>query len=487
MTTMYPGRKFWQTSTPLGYLAGVLAIGVSTALLIGLSLTPIFAVLFYLCGIAVIAWRWGTGVSMVSSLLAFLAFNYFFIEPHGTLHVEHPEDWVSLFFFLLEGLFISYWVHRAYTAVAQARLRESEATHLYELSFSLGDLRRTEEVGLTLARHLYDVFNAEVVEVEISSGLPRALKAYRYPAGVAAMAAPPSYTLSLDTPRGRLGKISLWGTTPQIDLSLLNTFANLGALALERLTLAQSEARAQILEETDRLKTSLLSSVSHELRTPLATIKAAATSLRGGEVSLNSPASHDLIMAIDEETDQLTRLVGNLLDMSRIEAGVLKPKKEWNVLAEILSAVLKRMKRAAENHLLEINVSEELPLVAVDYDQVSQVFTNLLSNCIKYAPSHTSIQVQAHPNADFTWMNVQVSNQGPSVPEEHLPHIFDKFYRVTAADRVTGTGLGLSICKGIIEAHGGHIWAENLPQGFAFNFTLPLTWDGARPKVTYTE
>jgi two-component system, OmpR family, sensor histidine kinase KdpD len=110
---------------------------------------------------------------------------------------------------------------------------------------------------------------------------------------------------------------------------------------------------------------------------------------------------------------------------------------------------------------------------------MEQVFTNLISNSLKYAPANTTVSISAR--SDVETIHVQVSNQGPQVPPEHLERIFDKFYRVTAADRVTGTGLGLSICKGIIEAHGGHIWAENLIDGLAFNFTLPLTWDGARP------
>jgi two-component system, OmpR family, sensor histidine kinase KdpD len=138
--------------------------------------------------------------------------------------------------------------------------------------------------------------------------------------------------------------------------------------------------------------------------------------------------------------------------------------------------VLARMKHLAEEHKLEIDVPEELPLVPVDYVQMEQVFTNLLSNSLKYAPVNTVVRVLAQVEGDV--IHVLVSNQGPQIPREHLERIFDKFYRVTAADRVTGTGLGLSICKGIIEAHGGRIWAENLPDGLGFNFTLPLLWDG---------
>jgi two-component system sensor histidine kinase KdpD len=137
------------------------------------------------------------------------------------------------------------------------------------------------------------------------------------------------------------------------------------------------------------------------------------------------------------------------------------------------------MKNLAVEHRIEVDVPESLPLVPVDYVQMEQVFTNLVSNSLKYAPANTVVCIRAQVEDES--VHVQVSNQGPQVPSEHLERIFDKFYRITAADRVTGTGLGLSICKGIIEAHGGRLWAENVPDGLAFNFTVPLTWEGVKP------
>jgi len=228
------------------------------------------------------------------------------------------------------------------------------------------------------------------------------------------------------------------------------------------------------------LKSAILSSVSHELRTPLSTIKAAISSLRSGEVGWDSGARADLIAAIDEESDHLNFLVGNLLDMSRLESGALQPQLGWNILSEIVGSVLQRMRRLTEQHRIEVDLPEDLPMAPVDYVQMEQVFSNLLSNSLKYAPAGTLIRIEARILPDAS-LFVQVSNQGPPVPEEHLDRIFDKFYRITAAERVSGIGLGLSICKGIVEAHGGRIWAENLEAGFAFKFTLPLDWDGAQP------
>ena len=249
------------------------------------------------------------------------------------------------------------------------------------------------------------------------------------------------------------------------------------AIAIEKARLTEIESRAKVLEESDRLKSALLSSVSHELRTPLATIKAAATSLRSGEVGWDSEARQELLKAVEEEADHLNLLVGNLLNMSRIEANALRPERQWNVLREITASVVVRLHHPPEEHRITVDVAEDLPLVPVDFVLMEQVFNNLINNSIKYAPIGSTIQVRAQAEGDKE-LRVQVKNQGPPVPTEDLENIFEKFHRITAADRITGTGLGLSICKGIIEAHGGHIWAENLPSGFSINFILPLLLDG---------
>ena len=164
---------------------------------------------------------------------------------------------------------------------------------------------------------------------------------------------------------------------------------------MERVRLSQAASRARLLEESDRFKSSLLSSVSHELRTPLATIKAAVTSLRSETVEWDTDARVDLLAAVEEETDHLNQLVGNLLNMSRIEAGALKPERSWNSLAEIVSSALERMHQQTEKHKMEVDVSPDLPLVPVDYFQIEQVFINLISNSTKYSPEGTAISIHA--------------------------------------------------------------------------------------------
>jgi two-component system sensor histidine kinase KdpD len=281
--------------------------------------------------------------------------------------------------------------------------------------------------------------------------------------------------MPLQTARGLIGEIRLWSNEPfqGTEERLLKIFASQSVLALERIRLGESARKAKILEESDRMKSSLLSSVSHELRSPLAAIKASVSSLRSGEVDWESEARTELLTTVEEEIDHLNVLVGNLLDMSRIEAGALKPQQKPDMLAEIVGAVTGRMRPQTQNHKISVDIPDDLPLVNVDYLQMQQVFTNLLTNSLKYSPPGSTIRITATPK-DEQFLLVTLSNQSIPVPETDLERIFDKFYRINPSERVTGTGLGLSICKGIIEAHGGTIWAENLADGLAFNFTLPI-------------
>ena len=465
---------FWQ------YLRSFVLIAFITAIFFALRdvLDKTLIALIYLIPLGFITAFWGLGPGITSAVLTFVTFNYFFIQPYHTFAVHNPTDVVILIVFLIVAVVVSQLIGRAQAGQAMATAREREATQLYELSVALAGLHDDHAIAEILAKHIQAISQGEAVELNIMGAQPFV---FHLPESD-----PPTRTPELIVPiqavRGVLGEIRLWRTAPAISSGarrLLQTFASQGALALERAWLAQAESRARVIEESDKLKSAILSSVSHELRTPLSTIKAAASSLRGKEVGWDSPARTELIAAIDDEADHLNILVGNLLDMSRIESGALKPKREWNILSEIVGSVLARMKHLAEEHQIEVEIPENLPLVSVDYVQMEQVFTNLLSNSLKYAPANTTICIRAHVEEET--IHVQVSNQGPQVPPEHLERIFDKFYRTTAADRVTGTGLGLSICKGIIEAHEGRIWAENLTDGLAFNFTLPLIWDGATP------
>lgn len=461
------------------YSLALLLVGLTTGVLhlFGSVLDTQIATVGYLLPVVVSTLAWGLGPGIVAALAAFFTFNYFFIEPRYTLIVARSQDLLVLVAFLAVAAVLNQLLGRTRSALSNAQQREHEALRLYEFSTALAGQHTDRSIAHTVAQYALETFQAAGVEVVVEASGDQPSSRVRLPPDRFTLSdRPPTAITPLLTARGLQGEIHIWlervVIAPAED-RLLKTFATQGALALERAQLARLETRAQVAEESDRLKTALLSSVSHELRTPLAAIKAAVTSLRGGTIDWHSAAHDELLATIEEETDQLNTLVGNLLDMSRIEVGVLKPQRAWNDLEEIVGAALARLKQTARHHRLEIAVPDDVPLVPVDFVQIQQVFINLISNGLKYSPEETTIRVEAK-RRDRETVVARVINHGPSVPEEHLDRIFDKFYRVTAADRVTGTGLGLSICKGIVEAHGGRIWAENLPDGLAFNFTLPL-------------
>lgn len=486
MIRLNPFRRL-RATRGLEYLLAILVSGLFTLLMLpfrtagGQDHTMLS--LLYLLPVVMASLLWGLGPGALAAVVSFLALNYFFIPPYYTLLVHRTQDLVVLIVFLGVSITVGQLVGRVSKSLAESQAREHEAIHLYELITHLSGLQDEHEIVYTLANQTLIAFHAEMVDalVEAQGKMPaHHVRLEGHPLPDQKTGEPPAIIAPLQSARGFLGEIKVWRESPtltQAEERMLHTFASQGVLALERVQLSKAASNARLLEESDRFKSSLLSSVSHELRTPLATIKAAVTSLRSGTVEWDTEARADLLAVVEEDTDHLNQLVGNLLNMSRIEAGALKPQRSWNSLAEIVSSAIERMRQQTEKHVLELSVPDDLPLVPVDYLQIEQVFINLISNSTKYSAEGTKIKLLAQQsNTDI--LLVTVSNQGPQVPAEHLERIFDKFYRVTAADRVTGAGLGLSICKGIIEAHGGKIWAENLAHGFAFKFTLPLSADG---------
>lgn len=482
----------------LTYLATLLVISLTSGGLYLLRevVNPSSIALLYLLPVGVSTFFWGLGPGILAALLAFLALNYFFIPPYYTLFVHQTQDLLALLVFGGTAVAINQLVGRIRQGLADATERERDAIMLYELSSTLAGLHEDQTILRALAAQAHSALRTRHVQVIIEKQAGQQALQFDLPqlsSGTAAnLPARPDCIIPLQSSHRLLGEVRLWTENNDVSTQkerLLRAFANQAVLALERAQLARSEARAQVLEESDRLKTSLLSSVSHELRTPLATIKASVSSLLSGAVDWDSAARHDLLAVIEEETDHLNQLVGNLLNMSRIEAGALQLERTWNTFPDIIQDALRRLRQRSKEldgmiqaHFIEVDAPEDLPLLPVDYTLIEQVFTNLISNSLKYSPEHTMIKIRAWPSGQDT-LEVTVSNQGPPVAEEHLGRIFDKFYRVTAADRITGTGLGLSICKGIIEAHGGRIWAENLRDGFAFHFTIPLTWEGVQVHV----
>ncbi len=465
------------------HLLAFAAVALTTVIL--RPFQPVLAaqliVLIYLLPVIVSTVAWGLTPGVLAAFLAFLTFNYFFILPYYTFQVHSTLDLITLIIFLIVAVIVSQLIGQAREGVRMTKSREREATRMYELLSALAGLQDAFSIGRVLANHACESFQCERVEVFIEG--KNGEKGQTISSTEQPLPGEPLIRKRMETMRGSEGEIRLWLTRQLLspeENRLLEAYSSQGALALERIRLSKGENKARVLEESDRLKTSLLNSVSHELRSPLAAIKASVSSLRSGAVAWDNPAREELLATIEEETDHLNSLVGNLLDMSRIESGALQPQRRWNAIGEIVNGAASKMRKQLQDHKLVIDLADDLPLVPTDYVMIEQVITNLISNGVKYAPPQSVIRISAVKEADF--LHIQVVNQSPPVPEEHLEQIFEKFHRVTEADRVTGTGLGLSICKGIVEAHGGQIRAENQPAGFVFHITLPLTLNGSLPE-----
>jgi len=228
-------------------------------------------------------------------------------------------------------------------------------------------------------------------------------------------------------------------------------------------------------KELDEMKSQLLSTVSHELRTPLASIKGFATTLLRDDVEWDEVSRHEFLSISDEESDRLTELIGNLLDMARIEAGTLRVETEPTDLRPIILETIAEFRLMTHAHQIEVSLPAVLPAVKADPRRARQVLRNLVENAIKYSPEGGTISVSSRVRAED--VQISVADQGIGIEEQQLGNIFDRFYQVDNAStrKVGGSGLGLSICKALVEAHDGNIWVESQPgEGSAFHFTLPL-------------
>ena len=545
-----------------GYAAAVLGVVVATGVIALIQQAVHIAniSLVYLLIILWLATAFGWGPAFLASVLAFLAYDFFFIPPVFRLTVDDPTEWVSLFAFLITALVLGQL-----TALVQARARESRESQqrtaiLYALAQLIASATDQQALLDALAQRVLEVFTPVGV-MACALFLPDsdkhpilraaatgtlASRAFsleqREQAALAGWAlthgSPVGHTISLDeahssqeytityvplsSRRQVVGVLGLLGTPethrlvsklarsperlasrslansgrgPEADL--FDAFCDQIALALERAALQQQAIHAEALRESNQLKDVLLGSVSHELRTPLASIQAAASSLLETGVTWSADEQHELLESITSSASRLNRLVSNLLDLSRLEAGVAVPQKDWHFIGEVVATVLDRMDLAGQgqDHHIQVEIPDTMPLVPMDHEQIEEVLTNLLENALKYSPADSTIQLQAEAKRAPAELEVRIFDQGIGIPASELEAIFGKFYRVQkvrlpwAKTRPpTGTGLGLAICANIIHAHGGRIWAESQPgQGATFIFTLPIPAGGPTAEIPTLE
>jgi two-component system, OmpR family, sensor histidine kinase KdpD len=262
-----------------------------------------------------------------------------------------------------------------------------------------------------------------------------------------------------------------FGSTEQ---AVLETFAGQLAMAIERARLGQEAAGARLDADASRTRAALFSSVTHDLRTPLASITASASSLLDEGVPFSGEQRQELLRTILEESERLNRLVGNLMDLSRLRAGALTPSKDAIPFDELTSAVIGRLRPQLAGRSVRVQIRDDIPPVPMDVVQMDQVLTNLIENATRFSPGGTEIVLTA-----VQWQNqleVKVADHGPGIPSEERARVFDEFYRKDVGERRGGTGLGLAIARAIVSAHGGSMWIEDTPGGgTTVGFRLPLT------------
>ncbi len=479
--------------------AGAVALATGVAWL----MFPLFElanlVMVYLLGIVAVAMRQGRGPSLVASLLSVAAFDFFFVPPYFTFAVSDVRYAVTFLIMFVVALAIGGVTVRMRAQAETARQRERRTAALYAMSRELAGARGVEGLLEIAVRHITDVFRCQVaVLLPVAGGrlapqpaAPFDLDAnelavsqwvyeHRQLAGLGTATLPGASALYLPLLASR-GPVGVIGVRPPSrhafdapdQLHQLETFANQTALALERALLAGEAQEAQLRIETERLRNSLLSSVSHDLKTPLAAITGAASTLLDSEGHLDDGTRRELLESVREEADRLTRLVQNLLEMTRLESGAVQLRKEWHSVEEVIGAALSRLEKRLGGRRVHTRVPPDLPLVAMDDVLIEQILVNLLDNALKYTPAGSPISIVA--TASDRAVTVEVADRGPGLPPGEEDRIFEKFYR-GASTPGRGSGLGLAICQAIVRAHDGRIWAQNLPEGgVAFLFTLPIT------------
>jgi two-component system sensor histidine kinase KdpD len=494
-----PARPAGRPRDWRGYAFAAAVVAVAT-LLSGAMLgrfDRLNLVMVYLLGVVLVATRHGRGPSAFAAVASVALFDFFFVPPHLTFVVADTQYLVSFAVMLVVGLLVSTLAARVRDAAEFARQRERRTQALLAVSRDLVGRRDQADVAATGARHVADLFRcpATVLLPAVGGRLepageappgfaddPReqAVAAWAFahgqPAGVETDTLPAARARyqPLTGSRGTVGVLGVELPAALRPLSrdqreLLVALAAQIAVALERARLAAEADASRLSAESERLRSTLLSSVSHDLRTPLAAITGAASGLLE-EPPPEPPRARELASTVLDEAERLNRLVGNLLDMTRLETGTLQPKREWHSLEEVVGSALARVKRQAGGHVLAVEVAPDLPLVPLDAVLVEQAVVNLLENALRHGGPGSAVRVAARREGEDAV--VEVSDDGPGFPPEDAERVFEKFYRARGG---VGAGLGLAIVRAIVTAHGGTTRAEaGRPRGAVFRFTLPL-------------
>ena len=414
--------------------------------------------LIYLLMVLIMAISQGTRPSLLAALLSFLCFNFFLVKPLYTFLVSDPRDLLDLIIFFACAAITGQLASYARRRTEDAQQRAYEQNILYELTSALNQLTDADSVHNTLKRVLHEFPSVGGVDVipytEQTSPPDQAMLYLLLRAGERIYGV---LRVTFDNP-------------PTSSLVQLVTVCTVQAsIALQRIELAERAQRSRNFEEADRLKTALLHAVSHDLRTPITIIKTSANNLLTFQHTLPESERVDMLRSIENEADQLNKMVGNLLDISRLKAGALQINRDLNSLEEVAGDVAARVWQLIHQERIRINFPDDIPLVSFDYGLILQALSNLVDNSLRYEPAEKQVEISGSVVDQDA--QVAVRNHGPTIPPEERDLIMEPFYHGQGGN----IGLGLAIAKGIIEAHCGRLWVEDTPGGGAtFVFSLPL-------------
>jgi two-component system sensor histidine kinase KdpD len=488
-----------------GYLAAIVLVAIST--LLGHLLKGVFdptnIIMLYLLSVVGVATVWGLGPSIITALLSVLAFDFFLVPPTLTFAVSDTQYLFTFVGLLLVGGTLSYMSTRVRRQAETAQQREHEMVTLYSTARTLALTSGMKPILDAIAANAKEIFDRDTVIFLPGSKKNGLLQAaaqsckipldendtaaatwsyeHNSPAGFGTDTLPNAKArfVPLVTSAGIVGVLALWKKDPEAPFSaeqerLLEAFPSLAAVAIERARLTEESRNAQILQASEKLQTALLNSVSHDLRTPLVSVIGALSSLKEKGAELKGADSEELVDMALEEAEKLNHLIGNLLDVSRIEAGAVILARQPVDVQDIVGVALAQLGKRAEGRQMDVFLPKNLPYISADSSLIVQVLLNLLDNAVKYSPKGFPIEISATEKDQF--IEIEVADFGLGIPKDDLERVFDKFYRVHHPDNVAGSGLGLSIARGIIEAHGGKITAANRTGGgTVIKFTLPIS------------
>ncbi|RFB69670.1 DUF4118 domain-containing protein [Herbaspirillum sp. 3R11] len=494
-----------------GYLWATVSCAVTTALASWLIayLHPANVIMLYLVGVMIVAVRYGRSASALASIMSVLAFDFFFVAPRFSISVSDAQYLITLLVMLAVSLFISSLASRMRHQANVAMLREARAGNLYMLGKELAAVLTLEQILEIGRRHLGAVFGAKTAFCLPDSGenvrvaAPEEHDAHALQdvdlgvaqwvydndqaagRGTATLPAAQALYLPLNATMRTRGVLAFVAEDPlQLALpenrQMLEIFCSQIAMAIERLHYAEVAQDALVTMESERLRNSLLSAISHDLRTPLTSLVGSAEAL-ARQPSLGAD-EREMAVTISEQSQRMSGLVENLLDMARLQSGGITLNRQWNSIEEVVGTALRLLNKTLGERRVETHLPADLPLVRFDAVLIERVFANLIENAVKYAPAGEIIVVDARANAGM--MEISVIDRGPGFPAGMEERAFEKFTRGDTESSTPGVGLGLAICRAIIDAHGGAIRAlpGDAGRGARVCFTLPLDKPPALPE-----